>query len=389
MFQLAVLDVKKMADELAEYLAPMNIPRCTSSVVIPNVVSKIASYFIFLASLTSPNPIPVEQGIQAWQSQTQGPLRDIFRHVRKKHEGNVKYQAIQFALLTAQFIRTGSWNARDIPLVTCPYVKSSENFIRTLVETHSCQCSCYSFYVAAAAEEFGYSAYLSVCMVEAREHLTLVLVDPKETADVTLPGDEEIWARNFVQREPNAEIKRLIEPTSYTFLGSKILAKLELAIQADMIPFYVEVVGDEEDVHSWRALFGANYEYVSVSVASACLMPFVTNWTMFCKLFFESLRNIFVEKRGMVVAMYILGCLFDVVPFIDLIVKDKLLRHRLVLAEHYKSLRELVPRIKQEVAENELAMVKFMVLATHGLESQKLLMMIFLDLLPRIKIDTL
>lgn len=359
------MDEWQESEALNELKREVHVP-CPSSVIYPGVVSRVASYYIYLASIADNIEVPL--GIETWKRETHGAMRQIFTYTRKTYT-DLKDQATFFALHVANWLRT-----RGTSGIACPYNKASYNFITSLAKTKSCQCSCYSYYVLAAAEEFGYSSYISTCSLP--EHLNVVLISPHETMDLTIADEDKGFLQDIIRDNDlkSTEAEALMTPRRDIYLGSRILATIEMSFKSS-IPLQV-FVSPESDVLNLEDEF----DYVEVyDEIPQCRFPYVEKYTNFYKLMNDLLsrRIDFAEKYGNLKALYVLGCVFDLEALVDLIVKRALIHQRLEIAR--VNARDLVSDLKAREVNASVELVKYIALGTKYLESQKLVIALILD----------
>lgn len=97
-----------------------------------------------------------------WQEEKSTVLQLIAAEARAKYPESKVHQNVQFAVNTLLYLQFGVklWDPDQlrptIPEVACPYTKGAFNFMYTLLKTNQCLCLCYTDYVLAAAQEYGF-----------------------------------------------------------------------------------------------------------------------------------------------------------------------------------------------------------------------------------------
>lgn len=94
--------------------------------------------------------------------------RDAKKYILKKEQNT--YFALS-VLYDLQYERGGDKNEMTSK---CPYTPMAKNFIQTIIETNKCLCLCYTNYVLAAAEEYGYKLIKGLLM---SSHIYLGIID--------------------------------------------------------------------------------------------------------------------------------------------------------------------------------------------------------------------
>jgi len=161
---------------MANYLDPDYVDRVRSRGVKSNV-----AVFTILHALSYPdNGFSWRQCTERWlaEKKTLGPLHALAQAKFAKRCD----QATFFALHVLYYLQFGhrAWTDEDPPpepgqAPSCPYTDDAVNFIVTLLQNGGCQCACYTHYVLAAAEEFGYSEVYPCSTIG---HVNIVIVDP-------------------------------------------------------------------------------------------------------------------------------------------------------------------------------------------------------------------
>jgi hypothetical protein len=106
----------------------------------------------------------------------------IHIQVQTKYQDKPRHiQASIFATRVLHYLVFGSLaidNKKPI-VASCPYTKDAKNFIITIAKSRKCLCLCYTSYVLAMAEEFGYEYDIIACNHEA--HVNIAVLKYKGT----------------------------------------------------------------------------------------------------------------------------------------------------------------------------------------------------------------
>jgi hypothetical protein len=157
------------------------------------IKSKIAMFNILFACHSNTFVITMQEATQRW-------IEEI-RKMRVIHEKAQNFspdllqQNTYFALHTLILLQFGDLDITDLgyemQVPACPYADDARNFIVTLLKTGKCLCACYTNYVLAAAEEFGYTL-ICKCVHEGAAHCNIAITYPKGDQDPTIDLQDKV-----------------------------------------------------------------------------------------------------------------------------------------------------------------------------------------------------
>ena len=141
--------------------------------------SKIAQYNIIDCIKSNTHDISVEQGIERWLAEKQELAKIHNTVVLAKL--SIEESNLYFALLVLKHLMFGA----DEKTLQCPYTVDAKNFMVALVITGQCLCRCYTQYVLAGAEEFGYTRLMG-CASPGHVNIAIMRPAPINTDPATV-----------------------------------------------------------------------------------------------------------------------------------------------------------------------------------------------------------
>lgn len=158
--------------------------------------SKTAAFWIAEAAGSKTYPVSLDQAVQRWLQEVNGPLAEIDRQAKANYSEDPTTQAMFFGIRTMYYLMFGiytedqverlQYQRRSINL-QCPYTDYARNFMLTLITTGRCLCLCYTNYLLAAAEEFGYTQIYGhhdfETELEGSGHIFPIIVDSTKRPD--------------------------------------------------------------------------------------------------------------------------------------------------------------------------------------------------------------
>src|SRR5579862_1965978 len=116
------------------------IEDCIQVIASHGIKSKVATYNIIMASISTSNRIPLNEGIELWLG-----YKDMIEEISDKYPGRNVLSNANFVLDVVAYFRQHSY---------CVYELTARNFIIGL-KAGKCTCQCFAEYIIAAAEEVG------------------------------------------------------------------------------------------------------------------------------------------------------------------------------------------------------------------------------------------
>jgi hypothetical protein len=207
---------------------PSDITPAVQWVRDQGIKSDTAVFAIIQSWSSQNNDNSLEKCTRRWQAEKLilASLHTLAQQQQRPHE-----QATFFALHVLNYLQFGEkgWEHTgsirpSLYAPTCPYTNGAKNFIISLVETNKCQCNCYTSYVLAAAQEFGYPE-IYACNLPG--HVNIAIADTvrphrsEPTAPIKLEGfnlgeDREREIENLL----NLGQTNIVTPQLYTVLDS-------------------------------------------------------------------------------------------------------------------------------------------------------------------------
>ncbi len=333
------------------------VPR---DVHLRNVGSSVATYFIWRSFYE--HGIPVAESHQRWVQEIQGPLRAIFKQVREdKHE----FEAVLFVTRVALYLRTGK--LKNWEKAQCLFSEANNNFILTLLKTNTCQCSCFAYYIYAAAEEFGYSSQLALCRQPS--HLTLDIISRSETIETPI-HHERISALLGING-----LKYHYRKRNYSLTPLHI-ANLEASLGDDPNVLSVRIRSPNDKLLEAVATLSHTVD-IRARELKPCDFPHVGSWGVLYFLL-KDLTDLGpyhnVNNDVILPLLLTLGQLFSATHFIHLFLL------RSVLRDHNKEMTQRETDVNAEIFQTALLHTRYM-------DSQMELAAMLLDLTHRLTID--
>ena len=180
--------VSKKKQSREQKASAKEFERATAWLRSQGIKSKLAIFSILMACTSKTFKVSLQEAADRWLQEV-SVLRKIDQRARK-FKGSDVQQTCFFALHTLFYLQFGrfGWSRNKTGSIEpqCPYADDAKNFILTLVQTNRCLCLCYTNYVLAAAEEFG---YFLVKRCSMNEHVNIAVVYPPEQGSVVANSD--------------------------------------------------------------------------------------------------------------------------------------------------------------------------------------------------------
>jgi len=166
-----------------------DIPGAVQFLEEQGIRSELAKYTILQACSSTHHPVALGDATDRWLQET-ATIRPLDKVVRDRFPApeNRHRAATCFALYVLYYLQFNhkSWEPGSKPPdpyspASCPYTTDAKNFIVTLAETGGCQCFCYTNYVRAMAEEYGYGEVYGCNQIG---HVNIMIVDPTSPKEV-------------------------------------------------------------------------------------------------------------------------------------------------------------------------------------------------------------
>lgn len=186
------------------------------------VKSKLAMFNILDACSSKSFSIDLVSATQRWLKE-----KEILKSIHLKAQKFVlpHQKATFFALNSLYYLQFGhkSWEENAEILTefepSCPYTPDAKNFIITLVETNQCLCLCYTNYVVAAGEEFGYEKLIYSCHMPGHINIVIVYPDSQNPQSITYEEckSEKHFFLNFQELNICIDGKKIKQANRYIY----------------------------------------------------------------------------------------------------------------------------------------------------------------------------
>lgn len=117
------------------------------------VTSPIAKYAILEANKYRTAPIAVDTAANKWAAEKKRVWDALEKHKLTNLDKKDPNETLLFAFAVMQTLKFND----ETQTLQCPYTKDATNFVTMLVTTGVCQCQCFSMYMIAMAQEFGFA----------------------------------------------------------------------------------------------------------------------------------------------------------------------------------------------------------------------------------------